>query len=283
MPQCPFATGGIAIVTALAILAGCTAGGGKTHDAAAAATLSKGYQVVGAAISSSAYPTIIIQKGIPVHWTLNARKEDLNACNETIVLPGIGIRKTLIPGANLVEFEAGRAGVIPYSCWMGMVSGRIVVVDDLSAPLPDSASAPPPVCRVPTEEIAVARQVGGRQVAALRLGADGFRPAIVLFRRGLEASIDIEPLQGLSGDAAVVEFPGHDARLDLSASNHGPRSHEARLGEAVADFTFRSASGTALGYARVVDDPPTADLDEVRKLVAAYRPAGAELAPCCGY
>ncbi len=273
----PFTFGGIAIAAVIIMLAGCS-DAGKARDGVVAATLSKGHQVVGAAISASAYPTIIVQKGVPVQWTLKARKEDLSVCNETMVVPGLGIRKTLVPGANLVEFKAERAGVIPYSCWMGMISGRIVVVEDLSAPLPQAAFATSPVCRVPTGEIAVAKRLGDRQVATLRLGVDGFQPAIVLFRRGLEASIKVEGSSGLAGDDAIVEFPGHEARLDLSKKNR-----EARLGEPLGDFTFRSASGAALGYARVVDDPPSADLDGIRQLVAAYRPASAALAPCCGY
>ena len=278
MPQGPFTYGCIAIAAVLIMLAGCSVGGVTARGGPVAATLSKGHQVVGAAISASAYPTIIVQKGVPVQWTLNARKGDLSDCNQTIVVPGLGIRKTLVSGANLVEFKAERAGVIPYSCWMGMIAGRIVVVENLSAPLPQAAFAPSQVCRVPTGEIAFAKRTGQRQVATIRLGPDGFQPAIVLFGRGLEASIVIEPLPGLSSETTVVEFPGHEARLDLSTNNR-----EARLGEALADFTFRSASGEALGYARVVDDPPSADLDEVRHLVTAYRPASAGLAPCCGY
>ena len=152
MPQGPFTYGCIAIAAVLIMLAGCSVGGVTARGGPVAATLSKGHQVVGAAISASAYPTIIVQKGVPVQWTLNARKGDLSDCNQTIVVPGLGIRKTLVSGANLVEFKAERAGVIPYSCWMGMIAGRIVVVENLSAPLPQAAFAPSQVCRVPTGE-----------------------------------------------------------------------------------------------------------------------------------
>jgi plastocyanin domain-containing protein len=37
-------------------------------------------------------------------------------------------------GDNIIEFTPDKSGVIPYSCWMGMIRSQITVVDDLGDP-----------------------------------------------------------------------------------------------------------------------------------------------------
>lgn len=38
---------------------------------------------------------------------------------------------TLKPGDNLITFTPEKSGVLPFSCWMGMIRSRISVVDSL--------------------------------------------------------------------------------------------------------------------------------------------------------
>jgi hypothetical protein len=99
-----------------------------------------------------------------------------------------------------------------------------------------------------------------------------------VIKRGLPASIRFEAQPGLAPEEAVVEFPGHDLRLDLATE-----ARVAAFGGQLGDFTFRTSFGTFHGYIRVVDDLQSLDLGALRELVAAYRPAGEGPAPCCGY
>ena len=44
-----------------------------------------------------------------------------------MVIPALGLRVPLSEGDNIVEFTVGEPGVIPYTCWMGMLRGTITV------------------------------------------------------------------------------------------------------------------------------------------------------------
>jgi len=89
-------------------------------------------QTVTTKLESGRYTPFIVQKGIPVKWTIQASANDINGCNETITVPKYGISKKLIPGDNLIEFIPDEDGNIPYTCWMGMISSNINVVDDIN-------------------------------------------------------------------------------------------------------------------------------------------------------
>ncbi|HOM01868.1 MAG TPA: sulfite exporter TauE/SafE family protein [Acetivibrio sp.] len=90
-------------------------------------------QIVETQLEPGRYATIIVQKGVPVKWTIKAKKEDLNGCNNAIVAREFGIsNKKLEIGDNIIEFTPDREGEFVYSCWMGMIHGYIKVVDDIN-------------------------------------------------------------------------------------------------------------------------------------------------------
>lgn len=255
---------------------------GPPRNGFAVTRIVNGSQIVTTTISASSYFPIAVQRGIPVRWTIRAKAKDLNSCNERIVASDLGIEATLVPGKILVEFTPDRTGVFAYTCWMDMITSTILVVEDLSKPFPEIAVLLPPPPRisvsVPTGEIALAKLDGDVQTVNIRLASDGFHPALLVLQRGRSATIGIVPVVDLPPGDAIIEFPGHDIRFDLSS-----KEGIARFSEVFADFTFRSTSGSALGYVKVVDDLGTVNLDEIRSQVAAYRPADDFLAPCCGY
>ena len=76
------------------------------------------------------YQPITVKKGIPVKWTINASEESLNGCNYRLIIPSLGLGKTLAPGVNLIEFTPQTAGIISYTCWMGMISSSIKVLEN---------------------------------------------------------------------------------------------------------------------------------------------------------
>lgn len=95
------------------------------------AVLNGDVQEVTIDITSRSYESIVVQKGIKVRFNLRAASETLNGCNDAIQIPAFGIQKSLSPGDNWVEFTPEETGVIPYSCWMGMIKSKITVVDAL--------------------------------------------------------------------------------------------------------------------------------------------------------
>jgi len=87
-----------------------------------------------------------LRKGIPVKWVING--EALNACNQEIIVPAYDLRITLKPGKQVIEFTPPEAGVVPWSCWMGMMPGIFTVVDAKPAPDPNTPVAPSRVQRL---------------------------------------------------------------------------------------------------------------------------------------
>lgn len=85
-------------------------------------------QDVTARVTSQGYPDITVRAGVPVRWNLKADAGALNGCNRTLVIPALDRQIRLKSGDNIIEFMPTEAGTIPYSCWMGMITGRIRVV-----------------------------------------------------------------------------------------------------------------------------------------------------------
>lgn len=90
-----------------------------------------GYQIVEIEVDSRGYEPITVLKDIPVKFNLHVEANKLNGCNNAIVIRQYGIQRSLTPGDNIVEFTPTETGIIPYSCWMGMIKSSITVVDNL--------------------------------------------------------------------------------------------------------------------------------------------------------
>ncbi len=93
-------------------------------------TISKmqnGYQVVRMTVNRNGYnPNVFsLKKGIPVKWVING--ENVFGCQGYLVVPKLGIQKTLAYGENTIEFTPEKEGTINFSCGMGMYRGRFVV------------------------------------------------------------------------------------------------------------------------------------------------------------
>lgn len=69
--------------------------------------------------------TLKIKKDVPVKWIIKGDK--ITGCTNKIIVPDLDISKPLKTGDNIVEFTPTEAGVIPFSCWMGMVTGKFIV------------------------------------------------------------------------------------------------------------------------------------------------------------
>ncbi len=91
--------------------------------------LNSSIQIIDTELKAYEYPAIIVKKGIPVRWNLKADKENLNDCNNEIIIPDLNIEKKLQPGDNIIEFTPSETGELVYTCWMGMIKSKIKVID----------------------------------------------------------------------------------------------------------------------------------------------------------
>jgi sulfite exporter TauE/SafE/plastocyanin domain-containing protein/copper chaperone CopZ len=278
-------------------------GAGSARSPIAVARVAGAYQTVSTTVDSGQYHPFVVQKGVPVRWTITAKAEDLNGCNNPLTVPSYGIRKQLVPGENLIEFTPKEEGTITYTCWMGMISSEIRVVTDVAAFTPADISlsdpatieAPPAEAaaagccgassgsgrfaggRVPTDLIVPARLQDGAQLVDIRVGDDGYNPAVVVLQRGVKAKIRFVPA-GLTGCNSVVVFPGYNGSLDL-----GKGQLETPLLDVQGDFTFQCGMGMLHGYVRVVNDLAAVDVQAVRAVVDSYKAAPTGISSCCGY
>ena len=68
-----------------------------------------------------------LRKGVPVKWVIDGK--ELNECNRSIVVPTYGLKVMLHPGKQTIDFTPQEAGVVPWSCSMGVIPGTFIVVD----------------------------------------------------------------------------------------------------------------------------------------------------------
>ncbi|MGZ4994061.1 MAG: urease accessory protein UreH domain-containing protein, partial [Methylobacter sp.] len=113
-----------------------------------------------------------LRKGIPVKWVINAK--ELNECNKAIVVPQYGLDIKLQPGIQVIEFTPAETGVVPWSCWMGMIPGTFIVVDNEPTPIKNVASE--------IQEIPAAESDWQRLVRELKQ-----------WRQRLESAVQAEP------------------------------------------------------------------------------------------
>ncbi len=231
------------------------------------AQVKDGIQYITTGLSSGRYEPITVQKGIPVQWIIQAEDGDINGCNNRIIIPKYNKEMQLSIGDNVIEFTPTDSGVVPYSCWMGMIRSQITVVDDINnastpAPLPNNNEA---AYRIPTEEIAMARIEDGVQYAEITIDGSGFTPAVVVMQNGVETEWVINAVNP-SGGSSVLLFPQYYAQIDVNDGDN-----EITL-VPEGDFDFSTADASYFGYVKVVDDLKNVDLDQIRQEVRQYTP-----------
>ncbi len=257
------------------------------------------FQEVITTIESGRYQPFAVQRGIPVRWIIKARAEDLNGCNNPIIIPKYNIQKRLVPGDNIIEFTPAEDGTITYTCWMGMISSYIKVVPDISRFTKNDFSrdntanngrlgSSRSCCaagakatkfldgRVPVDDIQAASIVNGIQEVAITVNDEGYSPAAIILQKGVKAKIKFNSEKLNSCNYAVV-FPEYGGQLDLSQGQT-----ETPMLEITQDFTFQCWMGMLNGYVKVVDNLNNIDWNGIKKEIAAYRPAsGGGGRGCC--
>ena len=86
-----------------------------------------GVQIVRSTLQPGSYPDITVRVGEPVKWMIDAARENINGCNNRIIIHEYGIEYTFREGENIIEFTPEETGSFSYSCWMGMICGNITV------------------------------------------------------------------------------------------------------------------------------------------------------------
>lgn len=100
--------------------------------------------LIEAKVLPGGYPEIVVEAGKPVRINFKVDANDLNGCNNEIVIPEWNIDKKLSPGDNFVDLTPEKTGEFQYTCWMGMLQSKIIVAEPgsrESGALPQDGSA----------------------------------------------------------------------------------------------------------------------------------------------
>lgn len=236
------------------------------------AVIQNGVQTVTTTLASGKYQPIVVQKGIPVKWTIKADAGNINGCNNSMVIRAYGVTHDFTPGDNVIEFTPTESGTIPYSCWMGMIRSKITVVDDISqvsggGNLDSGLSGVDQIVnyKIPTDKVAIAKVKDGAQTVEINVEDKSFSPAIIVVQKGLETTWTIQAKQ-LNTSNQTLSFPTYNTELPLKAGANPIQFIPD------TDFAFSSSDSSYFGYVKVVDDINKIDLEAIKKEVSEYVP-----------
>lgn len=263
------------------------------------ATVQEDVQIVTTNMKGNEYEPIMVEAGVPVRWTINAEEKELNGCNNPVTIPKYGIEKRLVSGENIIEFTPTEEGNIVYTCWMGMISGNIQVVSDISdisedeieqitenKPLYELEIAGETCCTLDQDsatiedtnnnaesEIALGEIKDGVQRVSIDVNASGFSPWVVILQKSIKTEWTINGKSLNSCNSSLI-FPAQEARLDLQEGEN--------LIEFIPSqsFSFSCWMGMINGYVAIIDDIENFDLETI--IIEAEESALASAGGCCG-
>ncbi|MBN7576661.1 MULTISPECIES: sulfite exporter TauE/SafE family protein [Clostridium] len=286
------ALAGVGIPNASTLAQNLSGGGAQAAQAnIGKATIENGVQVIRMTADNNGYTpnAFYVQKDMPVKWIITGNQ--INSCNNAVVVPSLNIQKTLKSGENVIEFTP-KDGDINFSCWMGMIRGIIKVTDNLdsvdtskadsSIPAPSngmscctgtSASNTPQapsiygddLSKVSTDRLIKKANISGdTQNISIKGTGYEFEPLVAVLQKGIKTKLSVDLNSFDKADGVFIIY-------------------DANSGDEVTTFTGRKdvvnvefnidKSGTylivkdnvvAMGI-EVTDSLKTVNLDEVRK------------------
>lgn len=260
------------------------------------AVIKDGVQYVTITLTNGNYYPIIVQKGIPVKWTIKAENGDVNGCNNTLLIPKYNVTKKLETGDNIIEFTPKDTGNVIYTCWMGMISSNIEVVDDLSKisqndlnTADQNSSTVNSYDQTNTSTNTTTNTSNSNNISASNIAVikDGVQTVSAKFTNGRYAPIIVQkgiPVKWtINADSSIV----NSCSGSMLISDYNI-TKDLNVGDNIIEFTPKE-TGT-VGYScwmgmvsssiKVVDDitkVTQSDLQELQKSIPASSTGG-----CCG-
>ncbi|MDR3598333.1 sulfite exporter TauE/SafE family protein [Clostridium sp.] len=256
------------------------------------ATVENGVQVIRMTADNNGYTpnAFYVQKGIPVRWIITGNQ--INSCNNAIVVPSLNIQKTLKSGENTIEFTPND-GDINFSCWMGMIRGVIKVTDNLdsvdtskadsSIPAPSSgmscctgggtgttASQTPSIygndlSKVSTDRLIKKANISG-DTQNLNIKGTGyeFEPLAVVLEKGIRTklSVDLSSFDNANGNFTILNADTGE-QISSFTGKKGIVDVEFNI-DKIGTYLIVKDNVAAVGI-EVTDSLKTVNLEDVRK------------------
>ena len=264
---------------------------GSSNPYVAKATLQDGIQIINMTADNNGYApnAFYVQKGIPVRWIIDGK--ELNSCNNAIVARGLNLERKIKKGENIIEFTPGDKD-INFSCWMGMISGVIKVVDNLDSVDTSKAdpSLPPPstgpsccavpieedepsrpsiygddISKVPTEKLVNKALVDGKNQSVIFKGIGyELQPLIAVAGSGgkIRLTLDLTDFDNVEGEYLIIDA---STGKDVTAFTAEKGINEIEFSPKNIDGYAIIKGNSILGIIEVVDNLEAADIKEIRE------------------
>lgn len=235
-----------------------------------------GVQFVESTLAPGRYPNITVEAGTPVEWVITAPQGSINGCNNRFYVPAYDITHQFQPGENVIRFTPDKAGVYQYSCWMGMIRGRITVVetgtpidntvDDADVVIPDPTPAD---YTIPTDALAVAELATDDsgapiQMVDISLTDQGFSPAVMVVQAGTNVLWCINYDAPSATEQTLIMIPDYVTQLPISSGENGFYFYPEQ------SFDFSTDDNTFYGYVKVVEDITAIDEKAIKAEVTNF-------------
>ncbi|MCR4312249.1 MAG: sulfite exporter TauE/SafE family protein [Candidatus Uhrbacteria bacterium] len=110
-----------------AALLGFSGSSSREDTEGSSAVLVNGKQLVQMEVTRYGYQPEVLEvvEDIPVTWEIHGG--EVLGCASSLVVPKMGITKTIVPGFNTINFTPTEPGTYAFSCSMGMYRGTLIV------------------------------------------------------------------------------------------------------------------------------------------------------------
>ena len=127
-----------------------------------------------------------------------------------------------------------------------------------------------PESEIPDEEIMIAEINDGIQEVTVDISRSRFSPSIIVLQKGVRAKIKFNA-EFLNECNEVIAFPDQGFVLGLYKGQL-----ETEMFDVEGDFIFECWMGMINGYAKVVDDINSVDIETIKNEVIYYEPSEGE-------
>lgn len=240
------------------------------------AKIENGVQTITLTASASGYSPkkIYIQKNVPTELIVKGNK--ITSCNNQIKIPSLGVSKKLKQGENKISFTAKESKNLTYSCWMGMITGTIVVVDDLKEIKEDESSSSKdsdnssvkyygmPIEKVPTDRLVKKTSVTtDSQTLDISSNNGDLEPAIIVGKTDLPLSLNfnIEDNSKLNGEYTIYNDTLKKSILSFKVENNTGTANIPKLSAGAYAIVFNNK---LISIIEITKDFYNVNLEEIR-------------------
>lgn len=255
------------------------------------AKIVNGKQEIRVTATASGYsPNVVfVQKGVPTKFIVEGKT--ITSCNNKIVIPSINKSLSLSKGDNVLEFTPGDKD-INYSCWMGMLSGVIKVVDNLDTVsasdisnaqnanpsssggsccggAPGTSASEPQIYGMNISEVPTSRLIKkanlSKEVQEITINGSGidFEPLMVVLKKDLSSKVtfDLSKMDNIDGEFIIFDTNYNKVNSFKITNKKGEFTGKF---DKTGSYLVLYKDQLILSF-QVVDDFDNVDLEELRK------------------